>query len=189
MVEKRTLLKKINELRTVIANADIKKSGKNRFQNFEYYELADFLPAVIRHEVKLGLISMFNLGEKATLTVYDVESGEFVEFVSNVRDANVEKMIDIQRLGSQHTYLKRYLYLNYLNLTEPDTVDNQDQNKTGGGTNTQGFGAKKRIDLLRTLISKITPEEETKIYDKYHSLTDVPDDQLQRMVDKVKDRE
>ena len=38
-------------------------------------------------------------------------------FTSTIAEANVKGMLDIQQLGSKHTYLKRYLYYNYLNLT------------------------------------------------------------------------
>ena len=48
-------------------------------------------------------------------------------------------MLDIQQLGSKHTYLKRYLYYNCLNLTENDGVDglNQDSAKSEVSTPTQ----------------------------------------------------
>lgn len=124
------MLKKINELRKRVLKADLKKSGYNSFVKFKYYELADFLPTVIELENELGLLSAFSIdNDLARLKVYDTESGEVVEFVSQVRDANVEKMIEVQRLGSIHTYIKRYLYYNYLNLTENDTVDSLDNAK------------------------------------------------------------
>ena len=124
------MYKKINELRKKILELNLKKTGHNSFVKFKYYELGDFLPQVIELENELGLFSAFSLDDAiAVLKVYDTESGETVEFHSAVRDANVEKMIEVQRLGSIHTYIKRYLYYNYLNLTENDTVDSLDNAK------------------------------------------------------------
>lgn len=122
------MLKKIAKLRASKELQEIKKSGKNTFAGFNYFELADFLPIVSKLENDLGLVSVFNLTDTtATLEVLDVESKDKITFTSPIAEANMKGALEIQKLGSQHTYLKRYLYLNYLNLTENDTVDSIDQ--------------------------------------------------------------
>ena len=126
-----TIYEKINILRKRIKDANLKKTGKNKFAGFTYYELADFLPQTIDLENELGLISMFTLrdNESADLVVCDTTSDAQVVFTVRVREANMKGALEIQKAGAENTYAKRYAYLNYLNLTEADQVDNKDQSK------------------------------------------------------------
>lgn len=126
-----TIYEKINILRKRIKDADLKKTGKNNFAGFTYYELADFLPQTIDLENEIGLISMFTLrdDENADLVVCDTTSDAQVVFTVRVREANMKGALEIQKAGAENTYAKRYAYLNYLNLTEADQVDNKDQSK------------------------------------------------------------
>lgn len=128
---KMTIYGKINLIRKRIKDANLKKTGKNAFAGFTYYELADFLPQTIDLENELGLISMFTLrdNESGDLVVCDTESDAQVVFTVRVREANMKGALEIQRAGAENTYAKRYAYLNYLNLTESDQVDNKDQSK------------------------------------------------------------
>ena len=126
-----TIYEKINILRKRIKDANLKKTGENKFAGFTYYELADFLPQTIDLENELGLISMFTLrdNESADLVVCDTTSDAQVVFTVRVREANMKGALEIQKAGAENTYAKRYAYLNYLNLTEADQVDNKDQSK------------------------------------------------------------
>ena len=126
-----TIYEKINILRKRIKDADLKKTGENKFAGFTYYELADFLPQTIDLENELGLISMFTLrdNENADLVVCDTTSDAQVVFTVRVREANMKGALEIQKAGAENTYAKRYAYLNYLNLTEADQVDDKDQSK------------------------------------------------------------
>lgn len=126
-----TIYEKINILRKRIKDANLKKTGKNNFAGFTYYELADFLPQTIDLENEIGLISMFTLrdDENADLVVCDTTSDARVVFTVRVREANMKGALEIQKAGAENTYAKRYAYLNYLNLTEADQVDNKDQSK------------------------------------------------------------
>lgn len=128
---KMTIYGKINTIRKRIKDANLKKTGKNAYAGFTYYELADFLPQTIDLENELGLVSMFTLrdNESADLVVCDTTSDAQVVFTVRVREANMKGALEIQKVGAENTYAKRYAYLNYLNLTESDQVDNKDQSK------------------------------------------------------------
>ncbi len=122
------LYQKINEIRARIKIANPKKSGKNTFANFDYYELADFLPLVIELEKELNLTSIFTCYDNyAELKVVDTDSGEVETFRVPVREANMKGALEIQKAGAEITYSKRYAYLNYLNLTENDQADKVNQ--------------------------------------------------------------
>jgi hypothetical protein len=45
-MEVKNLNDSIISIRVSLQNLKLKKSGKNKFAGFEYYELADFLPAL-----------------------------------------------------------------------------------------------------------------------------------------------
>lgn len=128
---KMTIYGKINLIRKRIKDANLKKTGKNTFAGFTYYELADFLPQTIDLENEIGLTSMFTLrdNESGDLVVCDTTSDAQVVFTVRVREANMKGALEIQKVGAENTYAKRYAYLNYLNLTESDQVDNKDQSK------------------------------------------------------------
>ena len=119
-----TVYKKLQEARAVMATMPLKKSGKNKFAGYEYFELGDFLPTA--HDVFriAGLCGVFSLDDSsATLRIHDVDSGDNVTFFTPTVMAHNPKGQPIQDLGSTHTYLRRYLWLMALELTENVQVD------------------------------------------------------------------
>jgi hypothetical protein len=121
---------KLQKARVKLQNSEIKKSGHNSFAGFKYFELADFLPTVNNIFFELGLCSVFTIEhDEAVMRIIDTEFGGTIFFRSPVADAVSRVTIDagksppIQALGSQHTYLRRYLFLNALEITEHDAVD------------------------------------------------------------------
>ena len=119
-----TVFAKLQKARAEIAHKPLKKSGKNKFAGYEYFELGDFIPTT--HDIfdKLGLCGVFNISfETATLCIHDTETGEVVQFSSPTVLAENAKGQAIQSMGSTHTYYRRYLWLMALELTEHDTVD------------------------------------------------------------------
>lgn len=118
------IYEKLQKARVLLQNKKLKKSGKNKFSGFEYFELADFLPAVNQIFDDLKLFSNFSMLEKcATLTIYDSEDKSETIFTSPVEELDLKGCNKIQALGGVHTYLKRYLYLNALEIVEADMFD------------------------------------------------------------------
>jgi hypothetical protein len=115
---------KLQKARVLLQELPIKKSGFNSFAGFKYFELADFLPSINVIFDNLGLCSVFSISEGiATLRIFDSEFGGVVYFRSPTAEAGAGKAPPIQALGSMHTYLRRYLMLNALEITEHDAVD------------------------------------------------------------------
>lgn len=121
---------KLQTARVKLQNVELKKSGHNSFAGFKYFELADFLPTVNSIFFELGLCSVFSIeNNEAVMRIIDTEFGGTIFFRSPVVDAVSRVTIEggksppIQALGSQHTYLRRYLFLNALEITEHDAVD------------------------------------------------------------------
>ena len=133
------IYQKLAQVRIEVQKKCTKKSGENKFAGFKYFELKDFLSIATEELAKQGLAALFNIQkiddvgygdsspvllntcETATLKITDGK--EEIVFETPTAEANVKGANDIQNLGSKHTYLKRYLYMNALELSESDTVD------------------------------------------------------------------
>lgn len=127
----KNIYQKLAEARVLLQNSEIKKSGMNSFAKFKYFELQDFLPEINNIFNKLGLISVFNLDEKrAKLTIINSnKTDETLTFYTPTAEADIKGAQAIQKLGGVHTYLKRYLYLNALEIAEHDAIDAVEQKK------------------------------------------------------------
>ena len=121
----KNIYEKLQQARVKLQDLNLKKSGHNKFANFNYYELSDFLPQINKIFGEMKLFSKFDLlTEKATLTIIDTEKeGSQIIFESDKIEAVLKGTTSIQQLGATHTYLKRYLYLNALEIVENDFVD------------------------------------------------------------------
>jgi hypothetical protein len=120
------VFKKLQQARVALLDANLKKSGKNKYAGFEYFELGDFMPTINKIFLDIGLCGVVHFtADYAVLTIYDAdsESGECIDFRSPMVFASNPKGQAIQDLGSTHTYLRRYLWLLAMDIVESDTVD------------------------------------------------------------------
>jgi hypothetical protein len=122
-----SVYKKLQKARVLFSESSVKKSGKNKFAGYEYFELGDFIPTINKIFNDVGLCGVVSFGEQATLTVHDVDSDGQVTFTSPLVFADNAKGQAIQSLGSTHTYLRRYLWLLALEITEHDSIDSLPQ--------------------------------------------------------------
>jgi len=122
-----TVFKKLQAARHQLLNSGIEKSGHNKFSNYHYFELGDFIPAAHKIFDEIGLCGVVRFAETATLTIYDTEGDGSVEFTTPVVYAENAKGQAIQSLGSTHTYIRRYLWLMALELVENDVIDSLPQ--------------------------------------------------------------
>ena len=147
----RNLNESIIKIRVDLQNSKIKKSGKNKFANFDYFELSDFLPRLNELMLEEGINDNFRItNDLATLTLIKGEEKQeytmpFVMFETPLtfkkdkngnylKDKNGEyiqipSMQDIQYLGALNTYYKRYLYLNAFGVTDGEIIDSMDNNE------------------------------------------------------------
>lgn len=142
---------KLAEARVKLQAEPLKKSGKNHFVKIKtkekddrgyykedpmpYFELGDFLPAInlIFNELKMcGVVSFTD--KQATLTIFDGESDQKIEFTSpmptlmqNEKSTSNRLMQDI---GGLQTYQRRYLYVSALEIVENDVIDSVDFKNT-----------------------------------------------------------
>lgn len=120
-----SVLQKLQQARVMLQNKNLKKTGFNPFQKFNYFELGDFLPQINEIFNELKLYSHFNLyGDKAKLVIICTETNEQVQFTTPIQQ--VKENAKMQDIGAIHTYSKRYLYYNALEIIENDLIDCKD---------------------------------------------------------------
>jgi len=116
---------KLNAARDQFHSQKLKKSGHNKFANYYYFELGDFIiPALqIFHEV--GLTSVISFGkEQAVMEIVNIEKPEEkVVITSPMSTAALKGCHEVQNLGAVQTYLRRYLWVAALEIVEHDALD------------------------------------------------------------------
>lgn len=127
--KKLNIFQKIQKARVDLQKSKLKKTGKNEYSKYEYFELGDFLPAINEICSNLGLCNIFNFtSDKATLTVIDAENIESkLEFSTPVELATLKGCSDIQNIGGTQTYCRRYLYIMAYEIAENDVLDSGDK--------------------------------------------------------------
>lgn len=126
-----SVYKKLARAKVMLQKSGLKKSGYNPYDKFYYFDLGDFLPRVNEIFDELGLIGVFNIDAKTTegvveeiasLLIFNIDNiDEFISFTSPTAEAAQRN--PIQGLGSKHTYMRRYLYMEALDIAETDMVD------------------------------------------------------------------
>lgn len=119
----------IIKIRVKLQNSKIKKSGKNKFAGFEYYELGDFLPKLNELMLEENINDLFTIeNDEAKLILIKGEEKQeykipFRIFETPLTKDGKQSMQDIQYLGALNTYYKRYLYLNAFGITDGEVIN------------------------------------------------------------------
>jgi hypothetical protein len=197
--------KSLNELiikiRVDLQNSKIRKSGKNKFAGFEYYELADFLPKLNELMLEAGINDRFTIDDNTARLelIKGVEKQEytipFKVFPTPLNKNGTPSMQDIQYLGALNTYYKRYLYLNAFGITDGEVIDSMDNTslKKGMTIKANGNTEKEITDLLvkmkQLAIDTNTDIEELLKYYGVETNADMTLEQLQDCVSKLEIKE
>ena len=195
----KTLNQSIISIRVSLHNAKLKKSGRNKFAGFDYFELSDFLPKLNelmleedindRYYIKDGyaVLELIKGDEVNTYTMpfvmFDTPANIKVDKdTGEVRE--IKTMQDIQYLGALNTYYKRYLYLNAFGITDGEVIDSMDNSELGKSEpKAEPKASPKQIEMLNKLYK---PEEMQTIYDwaKVSELKDLTVQQASKLIEK-----
>ena len=124
---------KLAKARLYFLNKKVQKSGKNMKLEFKYFELEDIVPPAIRIFASVGLVTETDINETtASMKVYNADNPDEAPLVFSVPFRENDPIISksgaivtnkLQTIGSSITYLRRYLWMAVLDITEPDEVD------------------------------------------------------------------
>ena len=194
---KRNLNESIIKIRVDLQNLKLKKSGKNKFAGFDYFELADFLPRLNELMLQEGINDRFYI--KDDYAVLELQKGEeintytmpFVMFETPLtfkkdksgnfiinKDGEymqVPSMQDIQYLGALNTYYKRYLYLNAFGITDGEIIDSMDNSNL----------EKNPVDELKDKIKKYGTKASAKLKEIGKKLSELSEEELKDLLDEL----
>ena len=118
------IYEKLQTMRVEFQGMNVKKTGKNTYAGYEYYELEDIIPAINNLLLKHKVTSIICYNGTATLTLVNIEKPEeIVRFESPMSTAALKGCHEVQNLGAVQTYLRRYLYTTAFEIVESDVLD------------------------------------------------------------------
>ena len=138
--------------------ANVKKSGRNTFSKYNYFELDDIVPPKTEIFNELALCDIISFSDtEATLTLVNIEKPEeTLEFKSPMRDLELKGANAVQLLGGVETYQRRYLYMMVLDIVENDQFDQAPQNNN---SKPQPKASSAFADEVVGIVSALTPEQ------------------------------
>ena len=172
-VSKMNVYQKLAISRAKLGNRPLKKSGFNKFSGFSYFELSDFISEITKIFKDLNLVSVFkikpnDLGiETAYMDIINADNpNDIVSFEASTAEATVKGASTIQVLGAKHTYMRRYLWLEAMEIAENDAQDAQDKSKEEKPT-TQKQLALASLGQVK-ILSAQDPKRIKKMLEYYH---------------------
>lgn len=122
---KLNIYQKLARARAELKKRGLNQSGENKYSNYTYFELKDFLPAISEIEASLDMLSVVRFyTENATLTCYNCEKPEeSIVFEMPMSTAELKGCHAVQNLGAVETYIRRYLYNIAYEIAESDGLD------------------------------------------------------------------
>lgn len=130
------IYEKLVATKNTLYETGLKKSGFNKFSNYHYFELADFLPTIVKCQAKYAYCTAISFdNDMASVTAINIEDPSDRHTVTcPMSSVELKGMHKVQNDGAVQTYLRRYLYVNLFDLVESDAVDASDttQNKAKG---------------------------------------------------------
>ncbi|GAA0070647.1 hypothetical protein UT300003_21710 [Clostridium sardiniense] len=135
------IYQKIQQARVELQNRELKKTGYNKFANYKYFELGDFLPHINDVCLKIGLYTEFKFTpQQAWLYIRDIDNPEiFREWSTPVEIATLKGCSAIQNIGGTQSFSRRYLYMMAFEIAETDVID-------GGAVDADAEAGKQKIN-------------------------------------------
>lgn len=122
---------KLNAARADFHKMELKKSGKNTFANYSYFELGDFVIPAMAVLSDNGLCAYVSFtADLATMVIAETEGDGFITITSPMGGAELKGCHEVQNIGAVETYQRRYLWQAALEIVEHDALD-----ATTGGDN------------------------------------------------------
>jgi hypothetical protein len=170
---------KLNEAREQFHKAKLKKSGHNKFANYYYFELGDFVIPALEIFKSHGLTSIISFGkEEASMTIVNNDKPEEkIVLTSPMSSAALKGCHEVQNLGAVQTYLRRYLWVAALEIVEHDALDGTVGSDKKTIKPTDGVIVSKDrqniiADVAIAIADRINADDLIGAYEEYRGITD-----------------
>ena len=149
-------------MRVALQEKDIKKSGRNDYGKYDYFELSDFLPEINKLALENNIVCIYELvaDKEAILHIADMDNYENrIDFKIPIAELSLKGANAIQNVGGLTTYTRRYLYMIAFEIAENDEFDPTQQSeeekeeKKKQGVNAQTI-TEKDVNALCALIER-----------------------------------
>ena len=164
------IFQKLQKCRVELQKTKIKKTGLNKFSNYEYFELGDFLPRINELMLENGLTALFFFErEKARIHIVDTDKPEDkIVFTSPVAMAELKGCHAIQNIGATQTYTRRYLYIMAFEIAEHDAIETVEKEEKPEADNTaKQIINSDKVKAIKNLLAT-THTDEAQFLDFYH---------------------
>jgi hypothetical protein len=117
--------RKLSAARQAFHALELKKSGKNTFAGYSYFELGDFLIPALTVLDQFGLSATVSFtADLATMTIVDLDNPQdTIVITSPMGSAALKGCHEVQNIGAVETYQRRYLWVAALEIVEHDALD------------------------------------------------------------------
>lgn len=124
---------RLNLARQAFHSSKLKKTGHNKFANYYYFELGDFLIPALQIFNTHGLTGIVSFGkDTAEMNIINVDKPEERIVISSpMSTAALKGCHEVQNLGAVQTYLRRYLWVAALEIVEHDAIDSSPKTEEG----------------------------------------------------------
>ncbi len=193
------IYEKIQKVKEEFLKRNVKKSGHNKFANYNYYELADITPPLIELCNSVKLFTKFSYDNiEAKLVVVNTEKPEEFEiYTSPMKELELKGCNEIQALGGVETYQRRYLYMSAFDIIENDMFDStvaDPKTKEDEKAKLQEFIAetKNKVNNINIIDKAIDDEviEKTGLFKKYriNNTEDLTYEQTEEIIKIINER-
>lgn len=129
-ISEMNIYEKINAIKLSEEIRTLQKDTKNQFGKFNYYDSSTITNTILKLCKKYNLFTQFNFPKnEAILSIINLDNMEEVfEIRANIPDFSPMpgKLGLIMSVGSYHTIMKRYLYLDTFEICEADPEELHD---------------------------------------------------------------
>ncbi len=152
-VEKFNIYQKMMLAKVDFHERDIKKSGHNDYQGFDYFELEDIVPHILECLRKQALFPHTYLTtEAAILRIVDMENtDECLTYTIPYASCNIKGANVVQNIGGAVTFYRRYLYQLAFDIIEPDMFDRNTKKETQAPVETTD----RKTALVRKVVNRL----------------------------------
>lgn len=168
-----SIYSKLNAARNEFHAMTLKKTGRNNFAGYDYFELGDFLIPALKAMSNAGLCAFITFTkETATMRIVDTEKpDDHIIIECPMSECALKGCHPVQNLGAVQTYTRRYLWVAALEIVEHDAL-NLTQKKAPEGVYVSDSRMKVCSEVAQAMREKFDNGDIVGAYEEYIGIED-----------------